>query len=27
LQQIWALDEHQRLTPLGRLLALLPGRA
>ena len=25
LQQIWALDEQQRLTPLGRLLALLPG--
>lgn len=26
LQQLSALDENQQLTPLGRLLALLPGR-
>lgn len=25
LQALWALDEQQGLTPLGRLLALLPG--
>jgi HrpA-like RNA helicase len=25
LQSLWALDERQNLTPLGRLLALLPG--
>ena len=25
LQQLWALDEEGQLTPLGRLLALLPG--
>jgi hypothetical protein len=27
LQALWALDEQQQLTPLGRLLALLPGGA
>jgi hypothetical protein len=26
LQALWALDEAQNLTPLGRLLALLPGK-
>lgn len=25
LQRLWALDHQQELTPLGRLLALLPG--
>lgn len=26
LQDLWALDAEQQLTPLGRLLALLPGK-
>jgi ATP-dependent RNA helicase DHX8/PRP22 len=27
LQQLWALDERGELSPLGRLMALLPGEA